>query len=124
MTYLFAYGTLKDPQQVAAVLGPAVHARIVGPGRVHGILYDVGGYPALRPGAAPDDAVCGLLLELDDGGALARLDEYEDVSSGLYVRERCHVRLDDGRTVDAWVYVYNRPTVGLRRIAAWPPTRG
>jgi gamma-glutamylcyclotransferase (GGCT)/AIG2-like uncharacterized protein YtfP len=119
---IFAYGTLKDPARLAAVIG-ATSLRVVDPGHVGGVLYDMGAFPALRRSTSPSDSVPGLLLELDDHGALERLDAYEDVGSGLHVRERCAVRLEDGQRRDAWVYVYNRSTVGRRRIAAWPPDR-
>jgi gamma-glutamylcyclotransferase (GGCT)/AIG2-like uncharacterized protein YtfP len=117
---LFAYGTLKDAAHVAAVVGRAVRCSVVGSGTIPGILYDVGDYPALRPSEASEDVVAGLLLELDDA-VLDDLDAYEGVAEGLYIRQRCEVRLDDGRTADAWVYIYIRDTAGLRRIAAWPP---
>ena len=118
----FAYGTLKDLGQLTVVVGAAVQCRVVGRGRVRGILYDVGDYPALRPSPSPDDVVTGVLLELDDA-ALADLDAYEGVADGLYVRARCAVHLDDGTATAAWVYVYNRATTGLRRIVTWPPPR-
>jgi gamma-glutamylcyclotransferase (GGCT)/AIG2-like uncharacterized protein YtfP len=120
---IFAYGTLKDPQQIAAVVGRAVRCCAVGSGTVPGLLYDVGEYPALRPSDRPGDIVPGVLLELDDA-VLADLDAYEGVAEGLYARERCTVHLDDGRTTEAWVYIYLRATSGLRRIAAWPPGPG
>ena len=120
---LFAYGTLKDPQQVAAVVGRPIHCRVIGSGSVCGILYDVGEYPALRPSDAPQDVVHGALLEVEDS-ALVELDAYEGVAEGLYVREHCTVQLDDGTTVAAWIYFYNRSTSTLRRIAAWPPIPG
>lgn len=119
---LFVYGTLKDPSCLNAVLGPAAW-RTLGPATVAGILYDCGEYPALVGARTEEDVVPGLLLELDDERALARLDAYEGVESGLYVRRRCEVRLDSGQLTNAWGYLYNRPTVGLRRIAAWPPER-
>lgn len=120
---LFAYGTLQDAGQVAAVVGGAVCCRVIGGGKVRGVLYDLGEYPGLRPSESPDDFVPGVVLELDDA-ALARLDAYEGVADGLYVRELQQVRLDDGQHAAAWVYVYNRSTAGRRRIAAWPPQRG
>ncbi len=119
---LFAYGTFKDPEQLAVVVGPAARCRVVGAGTVRGVLYDLGDYPGLRASDSPDDVVPGVLLEVDDA-ALDDLDAYEDVGSGLYVRQRCEVQMDDGRVAAAWVYLYNRSTAGLRRIAAWPPQR-
>ena len=113
-----------DPTRLAAVVGAATLCRVVGAGRVRGVLYDAGDYPALRPSRSAADSVPGLLLELDGDAVLARLDAYEGVASGLYVRRRCVVHLDDGRRANAWTYVYNRSTASLRRIAAWPPYPG
>jgi gamma-glutamylcyclotransferase (GGCT)/AIG2-like uncharacterized protein YtfP len=120
---LFAYGTLKDPRQVAAVVGRPVTYRVIGCGTVCGVLYNVGEYPALRPSDDRGDVVHGVLLEIDDS-ALADLDAYEGIAEELYVRERCTVQLDDGTTAAAWIYFYNRSTSHLRRITAWPPERG
>ena len=120
---LFAYGTLKDPRQVAAVVRRPVTCRAIGSGTVCGVLYDVGEYPALRPSDDRGDVVRGVVLEVDDS-ALADLDTYEGIAEGLFVRERCTVQLDDGTTVAAWIYFHNRSTSHLRRIAVWPPERG
>lgn len=117
---LFAYGTLQDARQRAAVLGGAP-ARVVGRGSVAGVLYDLGDYPGLVPGGA--GRVPGLVVELADAAALARLDAYEDVDAGLYARQWTTVRLDAGGECDAWVYVYRRSVGGRPRIAAWPPAR-
>lgn len=116
---LFAYGTLRDPRRVATVTGLPGCCRAVAPGTVDGVLYDVGEYPALRPPISADDRVPGVLLEIDDA-ALARLDDYEGVGEGLYLRERCTVQCADGRAIEAWVYIFNQPTATLRRIAQWP----
>ena len=121
--HLFVYGTLKDSRRFAAVVGQHVHVRVIGHGTVRGVLYDAGEYPALRPSASAADVVRGVVLELDDA-ALVRLDAYEGVDSGLYVRRRCEVRGDDGRVQEAWLYVYNRSVSGFRRIASWPAERG
>jgi gamma-glutamylcyclotransferase (GGCT)/AIG2-like uncharacterized protein YtfP len=120
---LFAYGTLKDPKQLGVATGFPVRCAVVGPGKIRGVLYDVGEYPALRRSESEEDLVPGVLLDLDDT-ALDALDAYEGVADGLYVRERCAVRLDDGRSSEAWVYIFNRSTAGLRRIATWPPRDG
>ena len=121
--HLFVYGTLKDARRLTTVVGPQVAVRVIGAGTVAGVLYDAGDYPALQPSTSADDLVRGLLLELDDA-ALARLDAYEGVDGGLYVRQRCEVSTDDGAVQAAWVYVYKRHVAGLRRIAEWPPRRG
>jgi gamma-glutamylcyclotransferase (GGCT)/AIG2-like uncharacterized protein YtfP len=117
---LFVYGTLKEPGRLRAVLGSAVRWRVLGPGTVCGALYDCGEYPALVASRAPHEVVPGLLLEFEDDDALAPLDAYEGVDSGLYAREQIEVHLEDGRRQRAWSYVYTRSIAGLRRIGAWP----
>lgn len=57
----------------------------------------------------------------DPARVLKVLDEYEecdatDPQAGLYRRAVVTVRLQDGTTEDACVYIYNQPTTGLERI--------
>jgi gamma-glutamylcyclotransferase (GGCT)/AIG2-like uncharacterized protein YtfP len=115
---LFAYGTLRDARLRERVLRGAP-SREIGSGTAPGALYDLGDYPGLVQGAA-DERVSGAVIELADEAALLLLDEYEDVGSGLYFRRRAAVRLAAGGELDAWVYFYNRPVDGRRRIASWP----
>lgn len=114
---LFAYGTLRDALQRDVVLRGAP-SREVGAGSTPGALYDLGHYPGLVDGG-PDDRVPGALIELADAAALERLDAYEDVANGLFVRRRTAVRLDSGGEREAWVYVYNRSIAGRPRITSW-----
>ncbi|MBI1816539.1 MAG: gamma-glutamylcyclotransferase [Deltaproteobacteria bacterium] len=115
----FFYGTLRDAARVNAVVGPASGWRRVAAGSISGRMYDVGPYPALRPGRTAAERVRGVVIEFANGAAaLPLLDAYEEaVAATLYVRRRCRVRLTNGRTLTAWVYVYNRPVTGLQRIA-------
>lgn len=81
---VFVYGTLADPERAASVLEttPAAAARLfVGPATLEGLHRVEGRYPTLVPGGSVD----GRLLAVDDA-ALASLDRYEGVESGLYVR--------------------------------------
>lgn len=112
---LFAYGTLRDARQRALALG-GIASRPLGNGTVAGALYDLGSYPGLLPG---DDRVPGTVIALADEAALARLDEFEGVGSGLYVRGRATVHLDAGGAIETWIYRYNRPVAGRPRIRAW-----
>lgn len=119
---LFAYGTLKDPDALTRLLGGAERWRAIGPGRVRAALYDLGDYPGLVGSTAEDDFVRGLVVELvDPDVGLTRLDSYEGVHDGLYVRQEMPVELDGGRRLKAWTYVYNRSIAGRRRIEEWPP---
>lgn len=108
------YGTLRAPA-VRRRLGVDTLMRYRGRCRLRGFLYDLGDYPGLVPGGG---TVAGELYALADPRALARIDDFEDVVPGdpaasLYRRERWRMVTPD---VEAWVYVYNRPVVGRRRV--------
>lgn len=72
----FVYGTLTDPDRVAAVLDDFAFA---GPATLVGCHLVEGTYPTLAPGGS----VRGRLLETPEADAL---DAYEGVDRGLYVR--------------------------------------
>lgn len=86
---LFVYGTLKRGGsnhgwlEGQIVLGPASTA----PGFT---LYSLGKYPGLVADAADRDGVVGELWSVD-AACLARLDAFEGVPEGLYVRERARL---------------------------------
>ncbi|OLZ42614.1 gamma-glutamylcyclotransferase [Natrinema saccharevitans] len=91
---VFVYGTLTDPERVASVLEttPSEAVRLfVGPATLEGLHRVDGRYPTLVPGGS----VGGRLLAVDDA-ALERLDRYEGVDNGLYVRVAVPIFDDDG----------------------------
>ena len=117
---VFVYGTLKESKRLRSMLKDVSRWRILGPGTVAGRLYDAGPYPAMARSDDANDRVPGLLVKLESGdAALARLDEYEDVSHALYERHRMPVRVDESTTHEAWVYVYCRSVEGFSRIEQW-----
>jgi len=76
-TDLFVYGTLTDRARVDALLDSYAFR---GPARVEGLhVATTGQYPTLLPGGE----ATGRLLATDEVG---RLDRYEGVDRGLYVR--------------------------------------
>jgi gamma-glutamylcyclotransferase (GGCT)/AIG2-like uncharacterized protein YtfP len=116
---VFVYGTLRPPQpgrpagdsffyeHVAARVRSAVPARLPG-----AILYDLGAYPAARPGEA---VLQGDLLTVEPA-ALALMDRIEG-HPGLFRRARVSVRTND-RPVEAWIYWAGEALVdGKPRIA-------
>jgi gamma-glutamylcyclotransferase (GGCT)/AIG2-like uncharacterized protein YtfP len=121
---LFVYGTLR------AAFGHEMHRRLerelrfIGYATVHGVLYDLGAYPALVLDAAEGGPVRGEVYALDAdraAAALAALDAYEGCASAdpqphEYRREILRATLDDGRTLAAWAWLLNRPHAGCTRI--------
>ena len=101
---VFVYGTLTNPDRVASVVDSYV---FVGPATLHGLHLVDGRYPTLAPGGEAG----GRLLRTDE---LDRLDAYERVDDGLYVR------VSVPRTDDGTVAVYVGDPDRLDADAAWP----
>lgn len=119
--HLFVYGTLRKGQpEMDRLLG--AHAIDIGRGTLQGRLFLIGDFPGAKVSENPDDRVHGEIYRLVDAGpALAVLDEYEeydptDPNHSLFVRRLAPIRLNDGTTLPAWVYLYNRSIEGLRPI--------
>ncbi len=114
-TLLFVYGTLADgraPVRVRRALARA--ARPVGRAWLRAVRYRLGAWPGAVP-RRDGPRLEGLLLALPDDPRLWRLlDRYEDADPahperGEFHRERVVVRrIPDGRTLEAWMYVWNR----------------
>jgi gamma-glutamylaminecyclotransferase len=115
--YVFVYGTLTDPDRVAAVLGriPGARYELGSDAALEGLRRVEGEYPTLAPGGRVE----GRLLEVDDA-ALEALDRYEGVEQGLY--ERVAVPFTDGadETDDIWVYVGDPDRLGVAERVDWP----
>ncbi|WP_049921569.1 gamma-glutamylcyclotransferase family protein [Halopiger djelfimassiliensis] len=107
---VFVYGTLTDPERVDAVLG-ASGAAVAGSATLEGLHRVEGRYPTLAPGGCVD----GRLLSVDRSG-LERLDRYEGVDDGLYVRIAV-ARADGGRV---WTYVGDPDRLEVDAPVDWP----
>ena len=121
---VFVYGTLMRGFDHPMSRLLAAGADLLGPATVHGKLYLITHYPGLLHSEDAEDIVHGELYRLRDVDELmAALDDYESVGPGhepptLYVREVVPVTLGDGRVVEAWTYVYNRPVDEAKRIVS------
>ncbi len=128
---LFVYGTLQKGRPAHCILASA-GARFVGAGKVQGILYDRGDFPALVRNGKKNALVAGQVYELGDPEAALRiLDEYEEfdpsnVRYSLFIRKRVRIDLAGGSEITAWVYFYNRAVVGseLSRAGQKPGCKG
>lgn len=108
--YVFVYGTLTDPERVDEVLETGT-AAFAGAATLEGLHRVDGHYPTLAPGGLVE----GRLLEVDDH-ALRRLDRYEGVDSGLYIRVTVPFESTDG---EAAVYVGEPSRLDLEDVD-WP----
>jgi len=106
---VFVYGTLTDPDRVAAVLDDWAFEGVA---ELSGLHRVEGEYPTLAPGGRVE----GNLLLTDEVG---RLDSYEGVDRGLYVRVEVPVEGDatpEGEV--ATIYVGDPDRLGAP--AEWP----
>jgi gamma-glutamylcyclotransferase (GGCT)/AIG2-like uncharacterized protein YtfP len=118
---LFTYGTLRRAAGNAAHRLLADSAELVGHGFVRGRLYDAGEFPVLVPDPQGVEVAGEVYRLFGPPNVFARLDQYEgfDPSSpdtSEFRRDLMPVTLGDGRTVTAWVYVYQRPLFDLQPI--------
>jgi gamma-glutamylcyclotransferase (GGCT)/AIG2-like uncharacterized protein YtfP len=127
--YIFVYGTLRRDSNSDMHRLLAIYAEFVSDATYRGKLYQVDNYPGAVPSDNPDDVVQGevyLLHQTDI--VLPLLDQYEECGPDFsepneYSRQEQTVLLKDGRTVIAWVYIYNHSTEGLEPIMQYIPVQ-
>lgn len=120
---IFVYGSLLAA--VAHPMGERLRGEstLVGTATIAARLFRVSWYPAVTLDAS--GVVHGEVYRMHaPTEALAWLDEYEGIvpgptgvaDSGEYERRVVAVQLADGYPVNAWTYVYRRPTDGLTEV--------
>lgn len=121
-TLLFVYGTLRRACPTGAHQRYLAGAEFIANARVQGRLYRVSYYPAL---VLDHHAgwVQGEIYRLRDTEQLAALDTYEECTYPAlpeqeYQRCSARVQLEDGSTVEVWLYAYQRPLADLPVIAS------
>jgi gamma-glutamylcyclotransferase (GGCT)/AIG2-like uncharacterized protein YtfP len=120
--YIFVYGTLRRETNSEMSHLLAKHAEFVDDTSYQGKLYKVDYYPGAVPSDDPNDAVQGEVYLLHQADVtLPLLDQYEEFGPEFsepneYIRLKQSVVLENGRTITAWVYVYNHSTEGLESI--------
>lgn len=110
---LFVYGTLRPALSHEIYRLLASHLRVIGVGRIHGKLFDLGAYPGLvlDPRAG---WVVGELIKLTTNWhhVIEQLDAYEGCGAGdsepqEFRRELVEVVDASGGSLRAWVYLLN-----------------
>jgi gamma-glutamylcyclotransferase (GGCT)/AIG2-like uncharacterized protein YtfP len=120
--YLFVYGTLR--KGFGLHLSDEIKDDLVyvGGATINGELYDIGEYPAALPSPEKDSKISGeIYLLLHPRKVFKILDEYEgydreNIEKSEYYRKKESLELDNGKRIDAWVYWYNFPVKGKKRI--------
>jgi gamma-glutamylcyclotransferase (GGCT)/AIG2-like uncharacterized protein YtfP len=119
-SYLFVYGSLRRGARTefSELLNRA--GEHVGMGTVPGQLFQVASYPGMVS-SRQGGVVLGEVFEIKDAAVWPVLDEYEgcgpdDPLPHEFERSIVPVKMQDGRTLDAWVYLYCLDTSGKTRI--------
>ncbi|MDG2990491.1 gamma-glutamylcyclotransferase [Candidatus Synechococcus calcipolaris G9] len=110
LTHLFVYGTLTQGLGLSDRLA---NATFLGHGLTQGRLYDLGSFPGFKAADHAQEVVYGELYQVD-AETLRTLDGIEgydpnQIDDSMYIREMIPVvSFQDGRTVHAQVYVYQK----------------
>jgi gamma-glutamylcyclotransferase (GGCT)/AIG2-like uncharacterized protein YtfP len=119
--FLFVYGTLRRNTHNKMSYLLAKRSEFIGEAYYQGKLYKLGDYPGVVPSDKRTGRVQGEVYRLRNPGLLlVRLDQYEECGLGFpepteYIRSIQRVRLQSGKTISAWVYLYNWHTDKLER---------
>jgi len=119
---LFVYGTLlRDTgNDMSNLLKQDAH--FVDDAIYNGKLYMVEDYPGIIPSSNQSDKVDGEVYQLNEPDKLLQiLDEYEECGKEFptpteYMREIQDIKLKNGKTCKAWVYIYKRSVENLEQI--------
>ena len=120
--YLFVYGTLRSDCGASFNKVMRSEFKLIGKAVTRGKLYDIGNYPGIVIEDCGFPMVTGEVYQIvGSGSGMEKLDEYEESSTeqdpaSEYYRTLRKVELEDGRTLEAWVYIYNQPIMDFNRI--------
>lgn len=114
LIHLFVYGSLRRGFQHPVFDYIKNHFTFVADGKVDGLLYDLGTYPAAIPATDGKGLVGELFVaksEEDFEWAISQLDDYEGLNpeadeTSIYRREAVTVH-HNGIQTQAWIYWYN-----------------
>ena len=115
----FVYGSLRSGFRSPAYEYVSRYFDLVGEGKVKGVLYDLGTYPAAKP-SNENKFIVGELYRIRNENefawAMGQLDDYEGVhvdfdETQLYRRDVTEVYIDN-KITNAWIYWYHGDVTG------------
>ena len=108
-TYVFVYGTLMKNYRNHGYLETSTY---IGDGSIEGYeIYDLGRYPGIIEGSG---TVFGEVYQVTEE-TVEKLDYLEE-EGDLYIKKPEMVKLDNGETLEAMVYVYNKSVSGCKKL--------
>lgn len=115
--YLFVYGTLRKNAKRYWHHKLLKNAEFIAEASFQGKLYRVNNYPGAVPSTNLEERVYGEVYRLSEPRTvLTWLDKYECCAkdkNAEYLRQKKDVYLNSGESIKAWIYLYNRPILGL-----------
>jgi gamma-glutamylcyclotransferase (GGCT)/AIG2-like uncharacterized protein YtfP len=118
--YLFVYGTLRKNTERHDLLQRCCD--YIDTGMLQAVMYLISYYPGVILTDNPQQQVVGEVYRIHNPQLLfAELDDYEECSSSFaepheYVRQQQIICFSNGNKLSAWVYLYNQPISGKKRI--------
>ena len=122
---LFLYGSLLTGTPDRRLNKLVRHLlRHASPATIQARLYNLGHYPGVIPSAARADRIYGRVITLTNPRLLRQLDRYEDYfadepAKSEFIRVLMPAQLlPSQKSIDCWVYLYNRDISGKQRIVS------
>jgi len=121
--YLFVYGTLRKGFEIPVQKRISGDIEWLGLSEIRGKMYDIGDYPAALPLQRHEKSVIrGEVIKIKHPAKVMKLlDRYEGydpkkLERSEYYRDKQKLVLENGQKIEAWVYWYNFPVDGKKRI--------
>lgn len=109
MNYVFVYGTLMRNYRNHGYLETSTY---IGTGSIEGYeIYDLGRYPGIIAGSG---TVFGEVYQVTE--ETEKELDYLEEEGDLYLKKPEMVKLDNGETLEAMVYVYNKSVAGCKKL--------
>lgn len=122
--YLFVYGSLLMNQKNEMAQFLQDHSNFMGTGSFQGKLFKISWFPGAVLSDLESDQVYGQVFQLkNESKVFAVLDDYEGIGDAfekphLFKKALINVKLNNAKTLDCWVYLYNHPVDHHHQIAS------